>query len=651
MLTENNIRNFCIISHIDHGKSTLADRFLEITGTISKEKMRAQYLDMMDLEQEKGITIKMQPVRMTYVLNFLNSAENKIAENETTGLQSYILNLIDTPGHADFSYEVSRSLAAVEGAILLVDVTKGIQAQTLANLELAKNQNLTIIPVINKIDLISRQPNKNFGLKSNFQIETRIKELAKLLNINEKEIIKISAKYGINIEQVLKAIIEKIPGPKINKNQNFRALIFDSKYDSYKGVIAYLRVVEGEIYLKDEIYLISSKTKGLVKELGYFEPKFSPQRKLKAGEIGYIATGIKEPEKVRIGDTITSFKNNLTGNYLQRQQNSNFKINPLPGYKEPKPVVFLSVFPKNSTDFESLKKALEKLKLNDASLFFKIEQKQSLGQGFQCGFLGLLHAEIVFERLKREFNIDLVLSAPSVIYKIILKDEKEILIYSASNWPDSLEKSRQKGISFSEIKKTQELWIKLQILTPVTYLGIISKFMKTLEGKQIKIDWLSKENIKLIYEIPLKEIITKNLYDKLKSLSQGFASMNYEILEWREANLVKLDILILGKKEEMLSRIVSKNQAYQEGKKIVENLKKNLPPQLFPVPLQAAINGKIIARETIPARKKDVIAPLYGGDYTRKKKLLEKQKRGKEKLKQRGKINIPPELFFKSNIF
>ena len=635
MPIQDNIRNFCIISHIDHGKSTLADRFLEITGTISKEKMRAQYLDMMDLEQEKGITIKMQPVRMTYTLN----------------LKPYNLNLIDTPGHVDFSYEVSRSLAAVEGAILLIDVTKGIQAQTLANFELAKKQNLTIIPVVNKIDLVIKNQNEISEIESAFQIREAVKELAKLLNIDEKEIIKISAKYGTNVEQVLEAIIKKIPGPKNGQNQNFRALVFDSKYDSYKGVVAYLRVFEGEVYPGDEIYLIRAKTNGVVKELGYFEPKLSPQKKLKAGEIGYIATGIKEPGKIMVGDTVVISK---TKNFIPFscekggvKKLKTVNLNSLSGYEEPKPTVFLSIFPKDSNNFESLKKALEKLKLNDASLFFKTEQKQNFGRGFQCGFLGLLHAEIVFERLKREFNIDLILSTPSVIYKIILKNEKEILIYSASNWPDSLKKSEQKGINFLEIKKIQELWIKLQILTPIVYLGIISKFIKTLEAKQIKSDWLSKEKIRIVYEIPLREIITKNFYDKLKGLSQGFASMNYETLGWRDADLVKLDILILGEKQEMLSRIVPKNQVYQEGKKIVKNLKKILPAQLFSVPLQAAVNGKIIARETISARGKDVIAPLYGGDYTRKKKLLEKQKRGKKRLKQKGKINIPPELFFR----
>ncbi len=619
MLIQNNIRNFCIISHIDHGKSTLADRFLEMTGVIAKEKMQAQYLDMMDLEKEKGITIKMQPVRMEY--------------------RNFILNLIDTPGHVDFSYEVSRSLAAVEGAILLVDATKGIQAQTLANLELAKKQNLTIIPVVNKIDLVIKNQNEDFETKLAPQIEEAVQELVKLLNIDEKEVIKISAKCGTNVEKVLEAVIKNIPGPKISQNQDFRALIFDSKYDSYKGVITYLRVVDGEVCLGDGIYLVATKSNGTVKEIGYLNPGLSPQKKIRAGEIGYISTGIKEPEKIRAGDTVIS--------KIKEQKSKTIDSNPLPGYEEPKPVVFLTIFPKDSNNFEVLKKGLEKLKLNDASLVFKVEQKQNLGRGFQCGFLGLLHAEIVFERLKREFDIDLILSTSSVIYKIILKNKKEILIYSASNWPEAWGKTGQKGINSSEIEKTQELWIQLQILTPLVYVGIISEFMKTLEAKKIKSDWLSEEKINLIYETPLREIITKNFYDKLKSLSQGFASMNYEVLEWREANLIKLDILILGEKEETLSRIVPKNQAYQEGKKIVENLKKILPPQLFSVPLQAAIDGKIIARETISARGKDVIAPLYGGDYTRKKKLLEKQKKGKKKLKQKGKINIPPELFLK----
>jgi len=586
-----NIRNFCIISHIDHGKSTLADRFLEITKTVPGSKMREQFLDMMDLERERGITIKMQPVRMEYTLN------NEI----------YILNLIDTPGHIDFSYEVSRSLTAVEGAILLVDATKGIQAQTIGNLELAKEQRLVILPVINKIDLIQAK------------IRETEKEISDLLKVNPEEILKISAKKGTNVEKVLEAVIKKIPPPKGEENNSLRALIFDSKYDPYKGVIAFSRIFDGKANKGIKIYLIQSKTQGEVKEVGIFKPELSSIPELKAGEIGYLATGIKDPQRVRIGDTLT-----IVGS----------KVKPLPGYREPVPKVFLSIFPENANDFELLKEALEKLRLNDTALNFKPELKKGLGRGFQAGFLGLLHAEIITERLKREFGLDLILSTPSVVYKVLTTDNKELLVYTASDWPDP-----------ERIKRTEELWVRLNILTPLDYLGPISDLFENIESHYLKTDYLGQNKLELIYEVPFREIITKNFYDRLKSISQGFASMDYQILDWRDANLVKLDILILGKKEESLSQIIPEREAYKEGKKMVEKLKEVLPVQLFSVPLQAAVSGKIIARETLSAKKKDVTAPLYGGDYTRKRKLLEKQKRGKRKLKARGQIKISPRLY------
>ncbi len=582
-----NIRNFCIISHIDHGKSTLADRFLELTETIPKEKMRPQYLDMMDLERERGITIKMRPVRMEY--------------------QGHILNLIDTPGHVDFSYEVSRSLAAVEGAILLVDATKGIQAQTLANLELAKRQNLVIIPAINKID----SPQAKIG-------ETKT-DLAKLLNISENEIFEISAKYGTNVEQLLDAVIKKISSPKGVLEKPLRALIFDSEYDSFKGVVSYVRVIDGEISPGDKIYLIQTKIEGEAKEVGCFRPELKVAKELKAGEIGYIATGIKEPGKVRVGETITKLKIN--------------EMEPLPGYKEPNPMVFASIYPENPDDFDGLKEAMSKLKLNDASLSFESEMREFLGRGFRCGFLGTLHAEIVSERLRREFGLDLVISNPSVVYRIINQKEKEIFVYSPSDWPSS-----------AEIKEVREPLVKIEIMTPTSYLGEVSDLLKSSEGNLIETKYFASDKLLLIYEVPLREIII-GFYDKLKGQSQGFASANYEILGYRLGDLVKLEILIAGEKEEAFSKIVSRARVFKEGKRIIEKLKEILPPQLFSVPLQAAVSGKIIARETIKAKRRDVTAPLYGGDYTRKRKLLEKQKIGKKKLKAKGRIRISPRVF------
>jgi len=586
-----NFRNFVILSHIDHGKSTLADRFLELTNTIPKEKMRPQYLDMMDLERGRGITIKMHPVRMTYTLN----------------LKPYTLNLIDTPGHVDFSYEVSRSLAAVEGAILLVDATKGIQAQTLANLDLAKRQNLVIIPAVNKID----SPQAKIG-------ETKT-DLAKLLNIPEGEVFEISAKYGTNVEKLLQDVIEKIPCPKGNSEKPLRALIFDSKYDPFKGVVAFVRVIDGKVSSGEKIYLIQTKTEGEAKEVGYFKPELGATGELKAGETGYIATGIKEPEKVRVGETITKI--------------SNLNIEALPGYQTPKPMVFASIYPENPDDFETLKTALSQLKLNDAALTFEAEMKEALGRGFRCGFLGTLHAEIVSERLRREFGLDLVISNPSVVFKVINEKDREIFVYSPQDFPNQ-----------SEIKAAQEPWLRLEIITPTSFTGKIAELLKSLNGIRIETKYFSLDRLLLIYEVPLKEIIV-GFYDKLKGMTQGFASMNYEILGYRPANLVKLEILIAGEKEEAFSKIVSEKDAFFEGKRMVEKLKEILPVQLFSVPIQASISGKIIARETMKAKRRDVIAPLYGGDYTRKRKLLEKQKKGKKELKEKGRIRIPPRVF------
>ncbi len=582
---QTNLRNFVILSHVNHGKSTLADRFLELTGTVPKEKMRPQFLDLMDLERERGITIKMQPVRMKF--------------------GKYILNLIDTPGHVDFSYEVSRSLAAVEGAILLVDGAKGIQAQTISNLELARKQNLVIIPVVNKIDL------------ANARVEEVALELANLFGIDKDEVVQISAKYGTNVEQLLESIIEKIPPPKGNPQNPLRALIFDSKYDPYLGVIAHFRIIDGGLQTDEKIYLMATKTEAEAKEIGYFTPERSIQKNLKTGEIGYLATGIKKLGKVRVGDTITKIPN----------------VKPLPGYQEPKPMVFASIYPENPDDYELLKEALAKLKLNDASLTFEPVLKESLGRGYQCGFLGSLHTEIVSERLRREFGLNLVISIPSVIFKIINQKNQEIFIYSPSDW-----------LPTSEIKEILEPWVKLEIITPTAFLGSVFEILKNKGGKHIENKPISQDRILLIEEIPLKEIII-GFYDKLKSQSQGFASMNYEILGYRPGDLVKLEILIAGEKEEAFSKIVPKARVFEEGKKIISKLKEILPPQLFSVPLQAALEGKIIARETIKAKRKDVLQPLYGGDYTRKRKLLEKQKRGKKKLKEKGRIRLSPKVF------
>ena len=582
-----NIKNFCILAHINHGKSTLADRFLELTETVPQTKMRPQYLDAMDLEKERGITIKMHPVRMEY--------------------RGYILNLIDTPGHVDFNYEVSRSLAAVEGAILLVDASKGIQVQTIGNLELAREQNLVIIPVINKIDLPQAR------------VEETEREIADLLKINPREIIKISAKRGTNVEKVLEAVIEKIPTPGVGEKGELRALVFDSKYDSYQGVLAFVRIFEGEVKAGDKIYLVQAGLESEVKSVGIFRPELSPVAKLTSGEIGFIATGIKTSTKVRAGETLASRP----------------EVKPLPGYQEPQPKVFLSIYPEDANDFELLKSGLEKLRLTDASLYFRPEFKGGLGRGFQCGFLGLLHAEIISERLKREFGLNIVLSTPSVIYKIVTLQGKEKFVYTPADWP----------APHQIIGGGQELWAKLQILTPLNYLGQVSELMGKMEANYQRRDYLGSGKVELIYETPLREIITENFYDKLKSATQGFASMNYQILNWRPADLVKLDILILGKKEEAFSRIVPAKEAYSQGKRILEKLKETLPAQLFSVPIQAAVGGKIIARETIKAKRRDVIAPLYGGDYTRKRKLLEKQKRGKRELAAKGRIRILPKVF------
>ena len=599
----NKIRNFVIISHIDHGKSTLADRFLELTRTVSSKDMHPQYLDNMSIERERGITIRMQPVRMEY--------KNNDSDD------SYILNLIDTPGHADFAYEVSRSLAAVEGAILLVDATRGIQAQTMSNLEMAQRQDLFIIPVINKIDL------------SGARVDEVSKEISDLLHVDGENILKISAKYGTGCQRVLDSVCNFIPAPQINDNLSLRALIFDSIYDPYKGVIAYVRIIDGIIKEGDDIYFKATNIRVKVKEIGFLKPQLEPSLLLQSGEIGYIATGIKDLTKVRTGDTITLFKDKDV-------------VDPLPGYAQPKPVVFASLFCQKISNYDLLRDALLKLKLNDASLTFEPDSKPVLGRGFKCGFLGQLHMEIVVERLRRESHLDLVISFPSIIYQIIDSSNKKKYISSAQDWP-----TRDK------IKKTLEQYIRLKVIIPRDYLGEMMEFLKGKDTIYINTEYLGSQKVVLIYELPLRRIMF-GFYQNLKNITHGYGSISYDIIGWRESELTRLEILIAGVVREEFSTIICENNAYEISRHIVEKIKDNFPKQLFEVPIQARVDGKIIARETIKARRKDVLAPLYGGDYTRKRKLLEKQKKGKKKLQKNAHLVIPSDVLlriFKSDRF
>ena len=606
-MSQQNIRNFCIIAHIDHGKSTLADRFLELTKTVETRKMKAQLLDQMDLERERGITIKLQPAKMDYELKG----------------KKYTLNLIDTPGHVDFAYEVSRSLAAVEGAILLVDATQGIQAQTLANLYLAMAQDLEIIPVINKIDM------------PNAMIKKVSKEISDLIGTKEDEIIKISAKTGENVKKVLEEIINKIPCPKGDANKPLRALIFDSYFDSYKGVIAQVRIMDGKIDEGDQIYFLKAKAESEIIELGVITPQLEKTKFLEAGNIGYIATGLKEVGKCRVGDTITKISNikyQISGTG-KNVNNEEITIEPLPGYKEVKSTVFASMYPVEGDEYPNLRDALEKLKLNDASLFYEPESSSALGRGFICGFLGMLHLEIISERLSREYDMNLVITTPSVAYVVKKRDGKEITIFSPVEMPDP-----------SHIEQIKEPWAKLEIILPKDRIGSVMKLAESSRAIYQSTNYLSEDRVILNYEVPLINIIV-DFYDNLKSISSGFASMNYEQLEFRVGDLIKLDILVAGEKVEAFSKIVSRNQSQEEGKKIVAKLKVSIPRQNFAVALQATISGKVIARETINPFRKDVTAKLYGGDVSRKRKLLEKQKKGKKKMKSFGKVEIPQEAF------
>lgn len=598
LFMQTQIRNFCIIAHIDHGKSTLADRLLEFTGTVEKREMREQMLDMMDLERERRITIKLQPVRMKYELR---STKSEIHNSEFV-----IFNLIDTPGHVDFNYEVSRSLAAVEGALLLVDATQGVQAQTIGNLYLALEQNLTIIPVVNKIDL------------PNAEIEKTVQEMVALLGCRKDDVILASGKTGAGVPEILEAIIERIPPPNGAAEKPLRALIFDSKYDEYKGVVAYVRVVDGEVKRGDKIFLTATNTESEVLEIGHFKPKFQPSEKLSAGEIGYIVTGLKEIEKCRVGDTVTK---------------AGFSVQPLPGYKEVKPMVFAGIFCREGSDFEKLREAILKLKLNDAALTFEPEQSKALGFGFRCGMLGLLHLEIFEERLRREHNLDVIVTVPSVAYRLTDKKERENIIKSPLDFPDP-----------TLISKIEEPWIKIDVVSPSQYIGGIMQLIQEKRGVYLNTEYLDAGRVILHYEIPLSAILV-DFYDKLKSVSSGYASLNYEFLGYREADVVRMDILVAGEPVEALAAIVYRDIVQKVGRRIVESLKEVLPRQMFEVKIQAAVGGKIVASERLPAMRKDVTAKLYGGDVTRKMKLLEKQKKGKKKMKAIGKVDIPPEAF------
>ena len=587
------IRNFSIIAHIDHGKSTLADRLIEMTGVLSKREMESQVLDNMDIEKERGITIKSQAVRMKY---------------KAKDGHEYTFNLIDTPGHVDFNYEVSRSLAACDGAILVVDSTQGVEAQTLANVYLAIDNNLEVLPVINKIDLPNARP------------EEVKKEIEDIIGIPAMDAPCISAKSGLNVEEVLERIVTDLPAPKGDENAKTQCLIFDSYYDNYKGAVAYVRVKEGKVKVGDEILFMQANKTYAVTEVGYFVPgSYMPAQELKAGEVGYIAASVKNLSDIHVGDTVT-LKNNPAEN-------------PLEGYKKVTPMVYCGLYPVDGSQYEDLKIALEKLKLNDAALEYEQETSAALGFGFRCGFLGLLHLEIIEERIDREFDLGLITTAPSVIYKVHKTNGEVIDIYNPADLPKS-----------QEISYMEEPFVTANIYMPKEYVGNVMDICQKRRGIYIDMQYLDETRVTLIYEMPLNEIIY-DFFDNLKSKTKGYASFDYEFKEYRKSDLVKLDIYINNEPVDALSFILHKDRAYERGKKMVEKLKEEIPRKLFKIPIQAAIGGKIIARETISAMRKDVLAKCYGGDITRKKKLLEKQKRGKKKMREIGSVEVPQEAF------
>ena len=591
-INKKNVRNFCIVAHIDHGKSTLADRLMEKTGQVSERDMEEQLLDSMDLERERGITIKLTPVRMFY------KAKNG---------EEYIFNLIDTPGHVDFTYEVSRSLKACEGAILIVDSTQGVQAQTLANAYLAIDNDLEIMPVINKVDLASARPD---------EIATEIEEI---LGVDASDAPRISAKTGLNIEEVLEQIVTKIPEPKGDSEKPLKALIFDSYYDNFKGVICFVRIVDGQVKIGTKIKTFMSDKTFDVTEVGVFSPKMQPKDILFAGEVGYIAASIKSIEDTAVGDTITTVENGAK--------------EPLSGYKKALPMVFSGVFPLDGSKFNDLKDALLKLKLNDAALSIEPDNSAALGFGFRCGFLGLLHMDVIQERIEREFDLEIITTAPSVSYKVYKTDGEQLVIENPTHLPP-----------VTEIDYMEEPVINASILTPPDYVGPIMELCQYKRGVYKDMVYLDKSRVELKYTLPLNEIIY-DFFDSLKSRTKGYASFDYEIAGYQRSDLVKLDMLLNGDICDALSIIVHKDKAYERGRQIAEKLKEVIPRQMFEIPIQAAVGGKIIARETVKAFRKDVLAKCYGGDVTRKKKLLEKQKEGKKKMRSIGTVEIPSEAF------
>ena len=586
------IRNFSIIAHIDHGKSTLADRLMQLTKTVADRDMEEQLLDSMDIERERGITIKSTAVRMFYTAKDGNN---------------YMLNLIDTPGHVDFTYEVSRALAACEGAVLVVDATQGIEAQTLANVYLALDNNLEIIPVINKIDLVSAD------------IDNAVREIEDIIGLPAEDAPKISAKTGLNVEDVLERIVSDIPAPKGDPEAPLKALIFDSLYDNYMGALSYVRVMEGTVKPGDRIRFMHSGNEFDVTEVGVFNPARLPVKELTAGEVGYISASIKSVAETKVGDTIT-----LASNPAKE---------PLHGYKQANPMVFCGIYPADGADYEALKEALDKLILNDASISYEPETSQALGYGFRCGFLGLLHMEIAEERLEREFDLDLVTTAPSVIYRVVMLDGSIRLIDNPTNLPSPM-----------EIARMEEPMVLAHIMTPPEFVGSIMELCKDKRGVFLDMTYLEENRVKLSYKMPLNEIIF-DFFDGLKSRSRGYASFDYEIDEYAESDLVKLDFLLNGDMCDALSTVVHRDKAYAKGRAVAEKLQEVIPRQQFEIPIQAAIGGKIIARETVRAVRKDVLAKCYGGDITRKKKLLEKQKEGKKRMRQVGTVSVPSDAF------
>ena len=584
-MEQSRIRNFSIIAHIDHGKSTLADRILELTETVSGREMRDQLLDSMELERERGITIKAQAVRVMW--------------------KGHELNLIDTPGHVDFTYEVSRSLAACEGALLLVDASQGIEAQTLANAYLAIENDLEIVPAVNKLDLAQARPDEVAA------------EVAELVGDDAAHVLRLSAKTGDGVANVLDAIVERIPAPAGDPDAPARALIFDSSYDQYRGVVAFVRVVDGSFRHREPVKAMAQGTQFEAEELGFLTPSMTASATLGAGEVGYVITGLKDVSRLRVGDTVTSLRRPAA--------------EPLPGYKDVKPMVFAGLFPTDSDEYPELRDALERLKLNDAALFYEPETSQALGFGFRCGFLGLLHMEIVRERLEREFDLDLLVTAPNVAYRVTLQDGEQVEVHNPAEMP-------------RELELVEEPYVKAQVIVPKEFVGDVMGLCNERRGQFDHLEYLSEQRVLLSYELPLGEIVL-DFYDQLKSRTRGYASLDYDLIGFREGSLARVDVLVGGEPVDALSLIVHRDAAYERGRQLVERLREEIPRQMFDVPIQAAIGSRVIARETVKAKRKDVLAKCYGGDITRKRKLLEKQKKGKKRMKQVGGVEVPQEAF------